>query len=92
MTIIQFAPFSSLVEPAFWHALTNLKIDVLRLEDHAIPLTASYSPGRSIVDRETGKEIALGCNLSVGGDAFVDKPQCVVAFLQTNHGLIPHAL
>ena len=77
MTIIQFTPFASLVEPAFWHALTNLKIDVLRLEDHAIPVTASYSPGRSIVDRETGKEIALGCNISVSGDAFVEHPQYV---------------
>ena len=75
MTIIQFAPFSSLVEPAFWHALTNIKIDVLRLSDHSIPVTASYTPGRSIVDRETGNEIALGCNITVGNDAFVDKPQ-----------------
>ena len=75
MTVIQFAPFSSLVEPGFWHALTNLKIDVLRLADHSIPMTASYSPGRSIVDRETGQEIALGCNLTVGGDAFAENPQ-----------------
>ncbi|KAJ3558201.1 hypothetical protein NM688_g1067 [Phlebia brevispora] len=75
MTVIQFTPFSSLVEPAFWHALTNLKIDVLRLADHSIPMTASYTTGRSIIDRETGQEISLGCNITVGGDAFVDNPQ-----------------
>lgn len=70
MTIVQFAPFSSLVDPNFWHALTNLKIDVLRLDDHTVPLHASYTAGRSIVDRETGNEIALGCNLTLGGEAF----------------------
>ncbi|KAI0340301.1 E1-like protein-activating [Trametopsis cervina] len=74
MTIVQFAPFTSLVEPGFWHSLTDLKIDVLKLSDHSVPVSASYGAGRSIVDRETGKEIALGCNLTVSGDAFTDKP------------------
>ena len=77
MTIIQFQPFASLVEPAFWHALTNLKIDVLKLADDHVPVTATYTSGRTIVDRETGKEIALGCNLTLAGDAFSDTPQCV---------------
>ncbi|KAI0760931.1 E1-like protein-activating [Trametes elegans] len=75
MPIVQFAPFQSLVQPAFWHALTELKIDVLRLSEDAIPLNATYTTGRSVKDRETGKEIALGCNLTVGGDAFSDKPE-----------------
>ncbi|KAI0349924.1 E1-like protein-activating [Trametes cingulata] len=75
MTIVQFAPFQSLVQPAFWHALTNLKIDVLRLSDDALPVSATYTTGRAVKDRESGKEIALGCNLSVGGDAFEDSPQ-----------------
>jgi len=70
MTVLQFAPFSSLVEPAFWHELTSLKIDVLRLSDDSVPVNASYSLGKSIKDRETGKEIALGCNLTVGGGSF----------------------
>ena len=70
MTVLQFAPFSSLVQPAFWHELTNLKIDVLRLSDDSVPVNASYSLGKSIKDRETGKEIALGCNLTVGGGSF----------------------
>ncbi|KAI0634643.1 E1-like protein-activating [Trametes polyzona] len=74
MTIVQFAPFQSLVQPAFWHALTNLKIDVLRLSDDALPVHATYSSGRAVKDRETGKEIALGCNLTLGDDAFSDNP------------------
>ena len=79
MTIVQFAPFQSLVQPAFWHALTELKIDVLRLSDDAQPVTATYTAGRAVKDRETGQDIALGCNLTVGGDAFSKSPQCVIA-------------
>ncbi|KAJ7485289.1 hypothetical protein FB451DRAFT_1229057 [Mycena latifolia] len=70
MPIVQFAPFASLVQPAFWHELTSLKIDVLRLSDEALPITGSYSVGRSVTDRETGTEITLGCNLSVGPESF----------------------
>ena|ERR1700691_833420 len=70
MPIVQFAPFSSLVQPAFWHELTNLKIDVLRLSDEVLPIIGSYSVGRSVKDRETGQEIALGCNLTIGSDSF----------------------
>ena len=70
MTVLQFAPFSSLVQPAFWHELTSLKIDVLRLSDDSVPINASYALGKSIKDRETGKEVALGCNLTVGGGSF----------------------
>lgn len=70
MPVVQFAPFSSLVQPAFWHELTNLKIDVLRLSQDEIPVSASYAVGRSVTDRETGQEVALGCNMSVGAEAF----------------------
>ena len=70
MTVLQFAPFSSLVQPAFWHELTSFKIDVLRLSDDSVPISASYALGKSIKDRETGKEIALGCTLTVGDGSF----------------------
>ena len=75
MPIVQFAPLSSLVQPSLWHKLTDLKIDVLKLADHSVPVTASYTAGRSIVDRETGNEISLGCNITLGGDSFTDEPQ-----------------
>jgi len=70
MTVLQFAPFSSLVQPAFWQELTSLKVDVLRLSDDSVPLNAAYALGKTIKDRETGKEIALGCNLTVGSGSF----------------------
>ncbi|KAG9311965.1 hypothetical protein JVU11DRAFT_7235 [Chiua virens] len=74
MPVVQFAPFASLVQPAFWHELTRLKIDVLRLSDESLTVNASYSVGRSIRDRETGKDVPLGCNLSLGSDAFKSAP------------------
>jgi ubiquitin-like modifier-activating enzyme ATG7 len=70
MPIVQFAPFSSLIQPSFWQELTNIKIDVLRLSDEALPIAATYSTGRSVKDRETGQEIPLGCNLSLGSESF----------------------
>jgi ubiquitin-like modifier-activating enzyme ATG7 len=85
MPIVQFTPFSSLVQPSFWHELTNLKIDVLRLSDEAVSIHGTYSTGRSVRDRETGREIGLGCNLSVGSESFGDdQPGNVVKA----HGLL----
>ncbi|KAH8827851.1 hypothetical protein DL96DRAFT_1497247 [Flagelloscypha sp. PMI_526] len=68
--MLQFTRFDSLVQPEFWHKLTELKIDVLRLSDEQIPIVGSYTVGRSVKDRETGKDIALGTTLSVGADSF----------------------
>lgn len=70
MPIVQFAPFSSLVQPALWHKLTDLKIDVLKLSDAAVPITASYTTGKSVKDRETGQTISLPCSLTVGAESF----------------------
>ncbi|KAH9480647.1 Ubiquitin-like modifier-activating enzyme ATG7 [Psilocybe cubensis] len=70
MPILQFAPFSSLVQPSLWHKLSDLKIDVLKLSDVAVPITGSYSIGRTVIDRETGQEITLPCNLTVGTESF----------------------
>jgi ubiquitin-like modifier-activating enzyme ATG7 len=81
MPILQFAPHTSLVQPAFWHELTRLKIDVLKLSQDSIPLIASYGPGRSVTDRESGKEIALGGSLSISGDGFDPDAKCAISFL-----------
>lgn len=77
MPVVQFAPFASVVHPAFWHELTRLKVDVLRLSEDSLPLSASYSVGRSFRDRETGQDVPLGCNISLGTDAFADAPTYV---------------
>ncbi|KAI0315822.1 hypothetical protein OF83DRAFT_319626 [Amylostereum chailletii] len=73
MPVVQFAQFSSLVQPTFWHELTRVKLEVLRLSDDHVPLNASYSVGRTIKDRNTGQEVPLGCNISVGGEGFDEK-------------------
>ncbi|KAF5314895.1 hypothetical protein D9619_006968 [Psilocybe cf. subviscida] len=73
MPIVQFTPFSSLVQPALWHKLSDLKLDVLKLSDAAVPVTASYTAGRSVKDRETGQTIALPCSLTVGAESFDEK-------------------
>ncbi|KAG9126192.1 Autophagy protein 7 [Ceratobasidium sp. 392] len=74
MTVIQFTPLSSLVQPAFWHDLVRLKIDVLKLSSESQVVTASYSAGKSIVDRETGQDVALGCQFVLGGDGLNQQP------------------
>lgn len=33
-----------------------------------VTLTESYSAGRTIKDRNTGQEVALGCNIALGGE------------------------
>ncbi|KAI0061459.1 E1-like protein-activating [Artomyces pyxidatus] len=83
MPVVQFTQFSSLVQPTFWHELTRLKLEVLKLSDASVPLTAHYSAGRTIKDRNTGQEVALGCNFTVGSESFDEKhslpPFAVVA-------------
>jgi hypothetical protein len=64
------APFSLTVSPAFWHKLTDLKIDVLKLSDESLPITVTYTVGKSITDRETGKEVVPPTNFSAGGESF----------------------
>ena len=68
MTAVQFTPFQSQVSPQLWHQLSKLKIDVLRLSEDHVPVAATYGPGRTIVDRESGKEIGLSCTFNVGGE------------------------
>lgn len=81
--IVQFTPFSSLIQPAFWHELTRLKLDVLRLSAEEVPVTATYTAGRAVTDRETGKEVDLGCHLTLAGDALGDSPTCVALLTLT---------
>jgi ubiquitin-like modifier-activating enzyme ATG7 len=69
MTILQFTPWSSQVEPAFWHALSQLKIDVLRLSSDSVPISAFYSSSKAFLDRNTNSEIALASPLTLPGDA-----------------------
>ncbi|KIY53447.1 E1-like protein-activating, partial [Fistulina hepatica ATCC 64428] len=75
MPVVQFSPFSSLIHPAFWHKLSDLKIDVLRLSDDLVPVSASYTYGRFITDRESGKQIGVGGDASLDDSSFDDLPK-----------------
>jgi ubiquitin-like modifier-activating enzyme ATG7 len=75
MPVVQFAQFSSLVQPTFWHELSRLKLEVLRLSDESVPVTATYSAGRTVKDRNTGHQVALGCNIAVSGDGLSETYQ-----------------
>lgn len=69
MPVVQFNSLTSTVNPSFWHALTKLKIDVLKLSQDTIPISASYSAGRIVKDRETGADVPLPSAISLAGDA-----------------------
>nr|APT43518.1 autophagy protein ATG7 [Nicotiana benthamiana] len=43
-TILQFAPFQSSVDEGFWHKLSSLKLNKLRLDDSPISITGYYAP------------------------------------------------
>ena len=83
MPILQFTLFSSLVQPSLWHKLSDLKIDVLKLSDAAVSVKGSYTIGRTVKDRETGNEVALPCNFTIGGDGFDDAFKSVGFSFQT---------
>ena len=41
-TPLQFVPFSSAVETGFWHRLSQLKLDVLHLNEEPVEISGSY--------------------------------------------------
>ena len=49
---------------------TDLKIDVLKLSNAAVPVSDSLLDRYNVKDRETGQEITLQCNLTAGAESF----------------------
>ncbi|KAJ1654616.1 Autophagy protein 7 [Dispira simplex] len=47
-TPLQFEPLLFTIDPTFWHTLTDLKLNQLKLDAHALPVTGYYSPGRQV--------------------------------------------
>lgn len=70
MPLVKFAPFGATIHPSFWQQLASVKIDRLQLSEDAIPIRAEYSTGKSILDRQTGEQVSLGCNIAVDGSSF----------------------
>lgn len=85
MPIVQFAPHSSLVNPSFWHKLTEHKLDVLKLSDAEVPVAASYGTGRLIKDREGGAFIGVNGTFGVDEESFANGPK-PAAFLVPANG------
>lgn len=73
-SVLQFIPFSSSIDPTFWHRLTKLKIDVLKLGDEPVPIKGLYERGRWVKDKESnngnGNEIGLGGEIRLDGKSF----------------------
>jgi ubiquitin-like modifier-activating enzyme ATG7 len=75
--ILSFQPLSSHISPTFWHALTKLKIDVLKLSSDNVPIQGNFDWGKWVWDKNAdagkGKEVGLGggCALEIDQDAFV---------------------
>ena len=65
---LQFSSFSSSINPSFWHALTTLKLRVLKLSDEPVPVWATYARGRTVVDRTTGEQVGMGATIELGGE------------------------
>ena len=42
--VLQFVPFQSAVDEAFWHRLSSLKLNKLGIDDSPISITGSYAP------------------------------------------------
>lgn len=49
-TILQFKPLETRISATFWHELHKRKLDVYKLKDDPIPLTAFYKPGSPFLD------------------------------------------
>ena len=63
MAPLQFVPFSSAVDAAFWHVLSQRKLEVYKLDDAARPLQGYYA---------TGGPPELPPRLCLDAHAFVD--------------------
>ncbi|MBW0488272.1 hypothetical protein O181_027987 [Austropuccinia psidii MF-1] len=71
MTILQFVPFDSSIDPTFWHTLTKLKIDVLKLKDQPIPIVGWYERGRWVKDKiNPDTQIGIGNQVRFDSNSF----------------------
>ncbi|KAF7730192.1 Autophagy protein 7 [Apophysomyces ossiformis] len=66
--ILQFEPFVSAVDAAFWHAFTTKKLDYLKLNDASQPLRGYYTPGQLAADNQ-GQVVAMPPRLCLPAQA-----------------------
>ncbi|KAK8846720.1 E1-like protein-activating enzyme Gsa7p/Apg7p [Kwoniella newhampshirensis] len=77
MPPLQFQPLSSQPTPAFWSALTELKLDKFKLDETQQPIIGWLEEGKTVSDREAlstssqeDAQIGIDGSVGVGGDAF----------------------
>ncbi|POW16552.1 hypothetical protein PSHT_06602 [Puccinia striiformis] len=70
--ILQFVPFNSSIDPTFWHALTQLKIDILKLGDEPVGIQGWYERGRWTVERDQSSSSQIINQVSFGNEFRVD--------------------
>ncbi|KAK4047905.1 Autophagy protein 7 [Microbotryomycetes sp. JL201] len=56
----KFLPWQSSLSPSFWAELTQFKLFVSKLDDKPAPITATYTLGKTYIDKETGEAIGRG--------------------------------
>ncbi|RIA85270.1 hypothetical protein C1645_782203 [Glomus cerebriforme] len=71
--LVQFVPYSSAVEAAFWHTLSTRKIDLYKLDDTSHDILGYYSTGHTITSQHaTEANISMPARLCLGTGAFDD--------------------
>ena len=70
MEILQFVPFSSFVDLAFWHEFGRRKLEKYKLSEAPINLTAAYSCARVTSSAATPTPAVL----NIGLESFSDPP------------------
>lgn len=64
-SILQFSPLPTQISADFWHALSTLKLDRLRLNEAPLPLRGEYGVARRVKDRKTGGVVAVQGTLAL---------------------------
>ncbi|KAK0529410.1 Autophagy protein 7 [Tilletia horrida] len=77
--LLQYASFSSSINPSFWHSFAELKIDTLQLSDAPLPLVASYATARQLQDRSTGEMVYLPAALNLEASSLRPSPSAAAA-------------
>lgn len=57
--LVQFVPFSSCVDPSFWHKLAQLKLDVHKLEEPRQEIWGYYS---NVEPRGLNRILSVDCS------------------------------
>ncbi|ESK86882.1 hypothetical protein Moror_3433 [Moniliophthora roreri MCA 2997] len=86
--IVQFTPLPSQTHPSFWHKLTSLKLDVLKLSDAEVDITANYGVGRLFKDKNAKEGEDKWDSFGIGEGSGGEKKQNVPFGSALAHGVV----